>query len=138
MYRLLREIRPRWVICENVAGHVELGLDSVLSDMENAGYTAMTFIIPACAVGAPHRRDRVWIVAYARRIRLVTSPAAQFIERLSCSAVRWELPAPFTVGSTDGIPCALDRIRGLGNAVVPQIPETIGKAIIAYDRMFAR
>jgi len=63
MFRLIRECSPRYVICENVAGHVKLGLDVVLSDLENEGYTCRTFIIPACAKGYPHRRDRVWIVA---------------------------------------------------------------------------
>ena len=66
MFRLIREIRPNWVIAENVAGHVNMGLDSVLSDLESEGYETTTFIIPACAVNAPHRRDRVWIIANTR------------------------------------------------------------------------
>lgn len=61
--RLIREIRPRWVIGENVAGLIPMGLDTVLSDLENAGYAWETFVIPACALNAQHRRDRVWIVA---------------------------------------------------------------------------
>ena len=61
--RLLDEFRPTWFIGENVAGHISMGLDDVLSDLENKGYTARTFVIPACAVDAKHRRDRVWIVA---------------------------------------------------------------------------
>ncbi|GJM84245.1 hypothetical protein HMSSN139_67410 [Paenibacillus sp. HMSSN-139] len=64
VYRLLQEIRPRWFVGENVAGHVTLGLDDVLSDLGNIGYTAQPFIIPSAAVGAPHRRDRVFIVGY--------------------------------------------------------------------------
>lgn len=63
--RLLDEIRPPWFIGENVAGHISMGLDSVLFDLEAKGYTARTFIIPACAVDAKHRRDRVWIVAHS-------------------------------------------------------------------------
>ena len=54
---------PRWVVCENVAGHISLGLDQVLSDLESEGYTVQPFVVPACAVDAPHRRDRVWIIA---------------------------------------------------------------------------
>jgi len=65
MFRLVQELRPDWVIGENVAGHVTMGIDQVLADLENEGYTARPFIIPACAVDAPHRRDRVWIVAHA-------------------------------------------------------------------------
>ena len=63
MLRVIREARPRWIIGENVAGIVNLALDQVLSDLENEGYAVQPFIIPACAVEAPHRRDRVWIVA---------------------------------------------------------------------------
>lgn len=62
--RLVAELRPSWVIGENVAGHISMGLDDVLSDLEGQGYAARTFVIPACATGAPHRRDRTWIVAY--------------------------------------------------------------------------
>ncbi|BAQ90505.1 Site-specific DNA methylase (Dcm) [uncultured Mediterranean phage uvMED] len=65
MYRLIRECRPRWVISENVSGHIKLGLDEVLASLEAEGYTVWTFIIPACAVNAPHKRDRLWIVAHA-------------------------------------------------------------------------
>lgn len=63
MLRVIEDVRPRWVIGENVAGHVTMGLDTVLSDLEAAGYTSRCFIVPAVAVDAPHRRDRCWIVA---------------------------------------------------------------------------
>ena len=62
--RLVAELRPAWVIGENVAGHISMGLDDVLADLEAEGYACRTFVIPACAVGAPHRRDRVWTVAH--------------------------------------------------------------------------
>ena len=64
MFRLIQELRPDWVIGENVAGLIHLGLDEVLTDLENAGYTTRTFNIPACAVGAPHQRYRLWIIAH--------------------------------------------------------------------------
>ena len=64
MFRLIKECRPSWVIGENVIGIVKLGLDEVLTDLENEGYATRTFNIPACAVGAPHLRQRVWIVAH--------------------------------------------------------------------------
>lgn len=63
MLRVISELRPAWVVGENVAGIVKMALDTVLSDLESIGYTAQTFIIPACAVDAPHRRDRCAIVA---------------------------------------------------------------------------
>lgn len=68
MLRVIREAEPEWVVGENVAGL--LGMDGgrvfagIVTDLENAGYTVEAFVIPACAVGAPHRRDRVWIVAH--------------------------------------------------------------------------
>lgn len=67
MLRIIRAVRPNWIIGENVAGIVNLALDDVLSDLENEGYSCQSFIIPACAVNAPHRRDRVWIAARARQ-----------------------------------------------------------------------
>ena len=63
MYRLVAELRPAWVIGENVFGHISMGLDQVLSDLESLDYTCRPFVVPACAVDAPHRRDRLWIVA---------------------------------------------------------------------------
>jgi DNA (cytosine-5)-methyltransferase 1 len=65
VFRIVKECRPRWCLFENVAGHITLGLDSVLSDLENEGYTCQAVIIPACATCAPHRRDRVWIIAHS-------------------------------------------------------------------------
>jgi len=64
MLRIIKELRPRWVIGENVTGIINMALDTVLSDLESEDYETATLIIPACAVGAPHRRDRIWIVAY--------------------------------------------------------------------------
>jgi DNA (cytosine-5)-methyltransferase 1 len=70
MFRVIREARPRWVLGENVAGIVSLALDGVLTDLENEGYTCQAFIIPACAVNAKHRRDRVWIVGHSQDNRM--------------------------------------------------------------------
>ncbi len=68
MLRAIREIRSRWIVGENVYGFVNwsdgMVLEQVCSDLENEGYEVQPFVIPACAVGAPHRRDRVWIIAH--------------------------------------------------------------------------
>jgi DNA (cytosine-5)-methyltransferase 1 len=64
MLRVISEVKPRWIIGENVAGFIDMGLDDSISDLEREGYSVQTFVIPACAVNAPHRRDRVWIVAH--------------------------------------------------------------------------
>ena len=66
MFRVVREVLPQWVIGENVPGLDDrefMALDGVLSDLESIGYAAIPFVIPACAVNRPHRRDRFWIVA---------------------------------------------------------------------------
>jgi len=67
MLRVISEVHPRWIIAENVPGIISIGkglvLERVFTDLEGQGYQVQPFIIPACAVGAPHRRDRVWIVA---------------------------------------------------------------------------
>lgn len=67
MHRIIQECRPAWVVGENVVGHISMGLDTVLADLEDAGYEAQPFIIPAASVGAPHLRDRVWIIANSIR-----------------------------------------------------------------------
>ena len=63
MLRVISEFRPAWVVGENVAGIVNMALDQVYADLENEGYAVQAFIIPACAVDAPHRRDRCAIIA---------------------------------------------------------------------------
>ncbi len=63
VFRIVAYHRPAWCLFENVAGHVSLGLDAVCSDLEGIGYTCGPLVVPACAVDAPHRRDRVWILA---------------------------------------------------------------------------
>jgi DNA (cytosine-5)-methyltransferase 1 len=68
MRRIIREARPRWVIAENVRGHISLGFDTVAAQLEDDGFTVWPFIVPACAVGAPHKRERIWIVAHAAGI----------------------------------------------------------------------
>ena len=63
LFKIIACKRPSWVVCENVYGHVALGLDKVLLDLESEEYATRTFIVPACSKNAPHRRDRLWIIA---------------------------------------------------------------------------
>jgi len=163
--RLIREIRPAWVIAENVVGHVSMGLDQVLFDLENEGYACWTFVIPACAVNAPHRRDRVWILGNTERGRLSrvarrwagekfkngcqdvadTNSTGQQEQHPPCVAATqghgarptdkergkaWWSTEPTICRVAYGVPNRVDRIRALGNSVVPQIPEIIGRAIL--------
>ena len=67
MFRVIEELRPRWIVGENVAGIINMALDAVLSDLERQGYEARSLVFPACAIDAPHRRDRVCIVGRSRR-----------------------------------------------------------------------
>lgn len=76
MLRAIREVRPRWVVGENVRGLVSwnggLVFDEVQTDLEAEGYEVLPFVLPACAVDAPHRRDRVWFVAFNANSRAKT------------------------------------------------------------------
>ena len=65
MLRVIQELRPTWVLGENVPGIVNLALDTVLSDLENLGYSTQAFVVPACGVDAPHKRERCAILAYS-------------------------------------------------------------------------
>ena len=136
--RLIGEIRPRVFFGENVAGHVTLGLDQVLSDLEARGYAAGAFIIPACAVGAWHRRDRVWIIAHSQRDEQSRQePCERALGRMGrvVKPVAWNRDWQDTFsalrGSGDGVSRSVDRTDGLRNAVVPQIPEMLGNAWLA-------
>lgn len=66
MYRLIRMLHPRVVFFENVPGIIPMVLDDILADLESEGYEAVPFVVPACAIGTSHRRDRLFIVAYAQ------------------------------------------------------------------------
>jgi DNA (cytosine-5)-methyltransferase 1 len=195
MVALVEKLRPKFLIGENVRGFVNepLGLQRSLSDLARIGYEAVPFVIPACAVDAPHRRDRVWIVANAQRERgqgrmlhagteLQTSTgrapdtfstgstrpevvADSFCEGLEGQsgeldvrgnqpgrqreeeggpaaesglregpgeAWRW-LPEPRICRVAHGIPNRVHRLKALGNAVVPQVVEQIGRAILDVE-----
>ncbi len=138
MLRVIKDCRPRWVIGENVAGHLSMGIDNVLSDLEAEGYACWPTIIPACAVNAPHRRDRVWIIANAdgtgcKKQGLAEPTEAQYqIAERSCR--RAAEPAVGRV--VNGLPNRVDRLRQLGNSVVPQVVAAIGCAIIRAERKY--
>jgi DNA (cytosine-5)-methyltransferase 1 len=134
--RLISEIRPRYVIVENVAALLFRGLSDVLGDLASLGYDAEWHCIPASYIGAPHRRDRVWIVAYANNksqsIGPINDEASWLQEIVSISKWPEWFGKPEDVRMDDGIPNGMDRLKSLGNAVVPQIPEILGKAIMDH------
>jgi DNA (cytosine-5)-methyltransferase 1 len=194
--RLIGELRPRFVIVENVSALLGRGMGRVLGDLAAFGYDATWDCIPASAVGAPHRRDRVWIVAHSTRVfsgrpkprakrqrvggrrePIIVAGADQFArhqggQSYSAEVTRrrdadrsgvaedvpnanvaglalregqpgdareecetavgadWWLSEPDVGRVADGVPARVDRLQSLGNAVVPQIPEIIGRAIM--------
>lgn len=219
MLRIISELKPTWVVGENVAGFISMGLDSAVADLEATGYEVQPLVLPACGVNAPHQRYRVFIVAHAKsdngtrgnitkdfangsgwesRKELDTNyDDARFMahadsrRRPQCetgerglpefdangngigitnaplpNGLRWQtkhddnghnangqtrwqpIAADSALGDigdfwrsepgvrrvADGIPNVLDRLRCLGNAVVPQLAEVIGKAIMEVEQ----
>ena len=168
MFRIIKEFRPRWVLAENVAGIVRMALDDCLSDLEGEGYSTQAIIIPACAVNAPHRRDRVWIVAYdsqfrqseqsnqrerrniQEQTRIKIEQCSQDVADIKCEPHRygkcrggqvlWKIQAernlqgwwstePDVGRVVHGVPSRVDRLKSLGNAIVPQVAEVIFRTI---------
>ena len=186
VFEIVKRKHPTWCVFENVYGHIAMGLDQVLHDMESEGYTTQTFVVPACSLNAPHKRDRLWIVCNLadteseglqgldKRSATISTERDEITDigtkgsrdkdvanskcmgRESRTSVREELAreeshGKFNNRSTDGsaqerarswwdvepnvgrvaygIPSRVDRLRGLGNAIVPQIAMQIGLSI---------
>lgn len=164
---VIRDLRPRYVLVENVTGLLGRGMGDVLGDLAALGYDAEWDCIPAAFVGAPHIRNRVWVLAYLQcgiclgadhggESRILADsdddqphqpegevrPADQrpVSGRLAVGAGgsgeqgRWSrwAPEPAVGRMVDGPPSQLDelRLRGIGNAVVPQVAERIGRLIL--------
>ncbi|CAB4135391.1 Dcm Site-specific DNA methylase [uncultured Caudovirales phage] len=185
----ISELRPQYAILENVRGHLTLGGASVIGDLTALGYDAEWHVISAASVGAPHRRDRIVIIAHPNNTGNRTSQYAtnkkwtQAIEgqnKLSqCGSSgsstdvahndsqwdglnwsqktarqaryfradntrreatnvsrQWWATEPDVGRVVNGVPSRVDRLRGLGNAVVPQVAELIGRMVVDYDTNF--
>jgi len=146
MHRLIKETQPRWVIAENVSVLRSRGLEEVLRSLAEIGYDAEWHCIPASAVGAPHRRDRIWIVAYTgseglEGQRLRTSSAEQeqslptsigCVVRVITRSNQWNTE-PNVGRVANGVSGRVDRLKQLGNALVPQIVTIIGSAILEAE-----
>lgn len=186
--RLIRGLRPRYVVVENVAALLHRGMERVLGDLAACGYDAEWQSIRAADVGAPHRRERIWIIAYpgseqhksgcatderppgevfstsdaARDLRgrerwqrsgdgsgerNVSHPVFAGLEGPECSKLAaagegrpdadaarpgWWATEPNVGRVAHGIPARVDRLRGLGNAIVPQIPEILARLILNH------
>jgi DNA (cytosine-5)-methyltransferase 1 len=142
--RLVGELRPAIVFVENVSALLSNGMGRVLGDLATLGYDAEWHCIPASAVGAPHIRDRVWIVAYpdSRQLRASGPPPleswpANILEHGTLQAswvADWRAIVADVDSAVYGFSRLVDCLRPLGNAVVPQIPELIGNAILDARR----
>jgi len=163
--RLIKDCAPRIVFLENVPALTHRGLGDVLGALADGGYDAEWDCIPAAAFGAPHRRDRVWIVANSEgvkgRDKRNNSPDGKGWKgrnepRQICTDVAdakgiyaqrldnrqgegepwrgswWEVE-PSVGRVANGVPSRMDRLRCLGNAVVPQVVEWIGRRINRED-----
>jgi len=152
--RIVRELRPRFVVVENVAALSTRGLDVVLAGLASSGYDAIWFPLRAASVGAPHGRGRVFVVAYAHENgfepveapRLhVRRPRGNDVDRCGSfppgpedGSEAWGAfrsasgPEPAICRGVDGFPSRLDRRRlsALGNAVVPQVAEVVGRVLL--------
>jgi DNA (cytosine-5)-methyltransferase 1 len=200
-HRLIRELRPRYVLVENVAALLVRGLDRVLGDLAASGFDAEWDCIPAAAVGAPHRRDRLFVVAYTQRVPVREQPESEpgrggapvaqrdgsngilahtqserrggkgglgaggsrKLEPAHTQAIptnahglgleeSWNPglprifgpPSPASDGGgwatepdvgrvAHGVSARVDRLRCLGNAVVPRVAEFVGRRILARE-----
>lgn len=189
--RIVEQVRPSWTVYENVYGHFSMGLDEVLFQMESIGYATRTFVFPSSAIGARHKRDRVWIIgrdmgdsehngsstteigggneettertqkgkkatkqfkgaSRSRHSQTISDTPSKRIQRLwssweqesdthgqsvisVCQSERppetiWQVE-PRVDRVVDGLPKRVDRIKGLGNAIVPQNAMIIANAI---------
>lgn len=137
-------IRPAWVIAENVPGLRTLGLDVVLGDLDRLGYRARAGTITACAMGAPHTRERLFVLAHpARRPTLTAAhgstravqeparPRGAGLDVASAPRRGWWDTEPRVGRVAYGVPDGVDRRQRLGAAVVPQVAEHIGRLVMA-------
>lgn len=130
MRRIIRELRPRFALVENTSGLLDRGMERVLGEMAEDGFDAEWTVLSACAFGAPHPRQRVFVVAYPQ------SKRPRQLRRIECAPegeayrnVCWAQSEPTVSRVADGVPDRLERLTALGNAVVPQIPELIARRI---------
>jgi len=155
MFRLIGDVRPTWAIIENVSALRSKGLTLVLQNLCEIGYMCEWHCIPAscAAIGAPHQRDRIWIVAHtvadsgrqeADTVQVANTQRQRWTglgewirqqseeSRYSGQGSYWEIE-PNMGRVAHGIPNRVDRLKQLGNSLVPQIPELIGNAILEVE-----
>lgn len=154
MHRIVCELRPRWYIVENVRALRDRGADEAVDALEKAGYAVWPMVVGAGILGAPHVRDRVWLVChdadscdaagtYSPRDLSPNEKRALDKARKDWSAIHSELAAAIgadghqaysrIVREIHGIPGEAQRLGALGNSCVPQIPMILGSFIRQYE-----
>lgn len=134
--RIIGEVRPRFVIVENVKALLTRGIEAVLGGLATIGFDAEWDCIPASHLGAPHNRDRIWIVAYPERREWRQEPYSRALGRMGRQQQslpwdrHWQDALREFRRMDDGSSYRVHRVDAIRNAVVPQIPEIIGRAIM--------
>ena len=151
-FRIIRDIRPKYALVENVSALLIRGMGKVIGDLASIGYDTEWQVIPSSWSGAPHRRDRVWILAYPKSERweaiafqgkfnnekfqkeqrewkrfLTNAPRADY------SPVGWDEIKDFVCGADDGDSNIVDRLQMLGNGQQVQTVQWIGERIMEFD-----
>lgn len=164
MFRLIAKIRPQWIVGENVDNIINLGIENCLSELENENYKTEVYSIPAYAVKAPHKRQRIFIVAHEQGEGVFETTRSAFANisgehgekhisgnKLSKTCGNgtfgrsfyapdwsedWTEAASRLCRVDDGLSTRMDRhrIAMLGNSIVPQIAFRIFEAILKYEK----
>ena len=129
MRRIIGEVDPRYVFAENVS---HKAIEHAADDLEEMGYQAELLSLSAADVGADHVRERYWLLAYTDdKSQLRGCLNAEMAELQKVSGGVWGAQAySAAIRLSDGVSGGLDGVAAFGNAVVPQIPELIGRAIL--------
>ena len=131
MLRVISELTPRWVVGENVPGILRIAAADVVQDLERIGYNVTVFEFEAAAVGAVHRRDRIAFVANTKTVHVQGQRNGQRQEQSGRSG--WWCVEPNVGRVAHGVSKRVDRLKCLGNAVVPQQFYPIFKAIAELE-----
>ncbi len=141
-FRIIGELRPQYAVVENVSDLLWRGASTVFGDLASIGYDAEWEVVPAAATGSPQIRERLFIVAYphgkhgsARLVFHEENRKALLKKGDEYRAKLWAKAPAYPMGVAHGVPARVDRLRILGNAVVPQVVEFIGRRILASSEV---
>ena len=143
--RIIDELRPEWVVVENVASGARRWVDQVSAHLGQLGYETLPIPITAEAVGAPHERARIFIIgrrvdadsdSYREPASTVDAQAPWAQEATGYGGWQWRAPCSPICRSDDAVPRRVDRLRALGNAVVPQCAEVVGCVIEELSKIW--